>query len=90
MGANMAVESLLPHLKLQDLSESIRSGKKVIAPNSLHSWLIAQSASIRSENQNAPILVVTPGSTLYLQRELNEIAPELVIQTFPNWETLPH
>jgi transcription-repair coupling factor (superfamily II helicase) len=90
MGANMAVESLLPHLKLQDLSESIRSGKKVIAPNSLHSWLIAQAANLKSDNQSAPILVVTPGSTLDLQLELHEIAPELIIQTFPNWETLPH
>ena len=86
----MAVESLLPHLKLQDLSSAITSGKKVIAPNSLHSWLIAQSANSNSENQSAPILVVTPGSILDLQRELHEIAPDLVIQTFPNWETLPH
>ena len=71
----MAVESLLPHLKLQDLSSAIASGKKVIAPNSLHSWLIAQAAISNSENQSAPILVVTPGSILDLQRELHEIAP---------------
>lgn len=86
----MAIESLLPHLKLQELSEGILSGKKVIAPNSIHAWLIAQSAIVNSKNGSAPIVVVTPGSMIDLYRELREIAPELIIETFPNWETLPH